>query len=401
MTKKIVLAVYFNVALILAMAQNVGIGTASPLSKLHVVGDQTLDGSLQFVNPLIGAPSMINMFNNGNLNSNRMIIAHSPLFQNWGLRYKDSTDQFDFMGNGVSVLNVDLGFRNVGIGTSTPLTKLHVVNGSFGGGPANGNSNFILENNTHNYISILSPAASERGIIFGDNLNVNDGGIIYDGSNNTMFFRTQGNINRMSLSSVGTLSVGGNIDIGGPMISFGSNESFSDAGANQINTNSDFFPYIDNSHTLGSSTFRWNSLWAADGTINTSDARDKTNIRDLDYGIKEIMKLRSTRFNWKNDEENGEKLGLLAQDLKKILPEVVRDWEYQTDESGVRIKIPSARLGVMYADIIPVLIRGMQEQQTSIEAKDKKIEELQLQIKEIQNLLVAKGLMKVTDIKVK
>ena len=70
---------------------------------------------------------------------------------------------------------------------------------------------------------------------------------------------------------------------------------------------------------LGSSSFRWNEVWAADGTINTSDLRDKTNVRDLNYGIKEIMQLRSIRFNWNNDQTRREKLGLIAQELQKSI----------------------------------------------------------------------------------
>ncbi|MEP6514023.1 MAG: tail fiber domain-containing protein [Parafilimonas sp.] len=66
--------------------------------------------------------------------------------------------------------------------------------------------------------------------------------------------------------------------------------------------------------------------------MNTSDARGKTNIRDLNYGLKDIMKLRPVKFNWKNNADEGDKLGVIAQEIKKVLPEVVRDWEYEIDE---------------------------------------------------------------------
>jgi hypothetical protein len=373
---------------------NVGIGTNIPRSKLHVIGVQTLDGSLQFTKPESSSAAMITMFDSATENADRMLVAHSPLYQNWGLQYRDSTDRFDFLSNGESVLLVDLGVKNVGIGTNLPQRKLHVVNGSFGGAAPDLNSPFTVENNTDNYISVLAPAASQRGIYFGDNLNVNDGGIIYDGNTNAMLFRTNGNTNRMSLSSTGNVSIGGNIDVAGTTVSFGSVETLADAGANMISSNSDLIPSIDNSRRVGTSTFRWGEVWCTDGTINTSDARDKTNIRDLDYGIKEIMQLRSARFNWKGKDPGVEKIGLIAQELQKVLPEVVRDWEYKThEETGIAEKVPTARLGVAYADIIPVLIRGMQQQQVALEAKDKKIEELQLQVKEIQELLTNNGLV--------
>ena len=69
------------------------------------------------------------------------------------------------------------------------------------------------------------------------------------------------------------------------------------------------------------------------------------------------MQLHPVRFNWKNKTEDGDKLGLIAQDLQKVLPEVVRDYDYKRDETtGKEEKIPAAHLGVMYADIIPVII---------------------------------------------
>jgi hypothetical protein len=193
-------------------------------------------------------------------------------------------------------------------------------------------------------------------------------------------FRTNGNLTRMTLSNTG------NLDITGGSLSFGSVETLSDAGAFTIGSNSNFVPTTDNLRDLGSSSLRWNEVWAADGTINTSDARLKTNVRTLDYGLKEIMKLRSARFNWKDREGEGDKLGLIAQELKAVLPEVVRDWEYQTDEqTGERKKVPAARLGVAYADIIPVLIKGMQEQQDQIEEQRQQIEELKQLVHKLAN----------------
>jgi hypothetical protein len=150
---------------------------------------------------------------------------------------------------------------------------------------------------------------------------------------------------------------------------------------------------------LGTSALRWSEVWATDGTINTSDARDKANVKDLNYGIKEIMQLRSARFNWKNGQDKGEKLGLIAQELQKVLPEVVRDWEFKhNEETGVSEKVPSTRLGVAYSDIIPVLIHGIQEQQVAIEAKDQKITELESRLDQLQNLLIKKGLVSTAEI---
>ncbi|MFT3702268.1 MAG: hypothetical protein QM802_07855 [Agriterribacter sp.] len=114
---------------------NVGIGTGSPVSRLHVVGAQLLDGnltfgtgteSIQFASPGTTPAPMMYMFPSGTVNTDRMVIAHSPSYPSWGLRYSDLSDDFDFLSNGTSVMRVDLGSQLVGIGTTTPAYKLDV-----------------------------------------------------------------------------------------------------------------------------------------------------------------------------------------------------------------------------------------------------------------------------------
>jgi hypothetical protein len=56
---------------------------------------------------------MITMFPFGTGNANRMVIAHSPNFSDYGLEYEDSTDQFHFLGNGVNTVAVDLSRPDV------------------------------------------------------------------------------------------------------------------------------------------------------------------------------------------------------------------------------------------------------------------------------------------------
>jgi polyhydroxyalkanoate synthesis regulator phasin len=259
----------------------------------------------------------------------------------------------------------------VGIGTTAPERRLHVFNGSAGAfAVSNADASVVVEDNTNNYINMLAPNAVENGILFGNPGNAQDGGIIYLNSTDAMQFRTNGNTTRMTLSSAG------NLDITGGTLSFGSVETLSDAGANTISSNSNIVPTSDNVRDLGSSSLRWDNVFATNFTT-MSDQREKSNIRDLDYGMKEIMQLRATRFHWKKDEGKGEKLGLIAQELKKVLPEVVRDWEYKVnEENGTREKVASERMGVMYADIIPVLINGMQEQQRQIEALTQEVARL-------------------------
>lgn len=138
---------------------------------------------------------------------------------------------------------------------------------------------------------------------------------------------------------------------------------------NGVKTRGDVYPEQDNTDNLGLSGNRWVEVFAANGTINTSDRREKENIRDLHYGLNEIMQLHPVSFTWKGNEERGIKLGLIAQETNEVLDEVVK--EGQT---------PEDLWGIYYSDIIPVLISGMQEQQAIIDAKDAEINALKGQL---------------------
>ena len=113
-------------------------------------------------------------------------------------------------------------------------------------------------------------------------------------------------------------------------------------------------PSADNTYTLGKSTARWSAVYSANGTIQTSDARLKTNIRPLHYGLKEVMLLQPVRYNWIDQPNGADKIGLIAQDVRKVVPEVVVGDE--TKEN----------LGMNYAELVPVLINAIKEQQHEI-----------------------------------
>jgi hypothetical protein len=59
--------------------------------------------------PYANTSTLLNMFQSGNSNPDRMVITHSPAFANWGLQYRDSDDSFHFLGSGVSRLSINLG----------------------------------------------------------------------------------------------------------------------------------------------------------------------------------------------------------------------------------------------------------------------------------------------------
>jgi hypothetical protein len=124
-------------------------------------------------------------------------------------------------------------------------------------------------------------------------------------------------------------------------------------------------PGADNTYSLGQSGTRWSAVWAANGTIQTSDYRLKTNIHSLRYGLREVLAMQPVSYNWKDNPGSNHKIGLIAQEVKTIVPEVVIGDE--TKEN----------LGMNYAELIPVLINAIKEQQKQIDDLNKKIKALE------------------------
>ena len=98
--------------------------------------------------------------------------------------------------------------NNVGIGTSSPDTTLHVHKGASGlsGSPLS-DSTLVLENNTHNYLTILSPSNTESALIFGDADSNNVASVGYSHSENRMAFGVNGS-ERMRIDSSGDVLIG-------------------------------------------------------------------------------------------------------------------------------------------------------------------------------------------------
>lgn len=187
----------------------------------------------------------------------------------------------------------------------------------------------------------------------------------------------------------------------GTEIGFGSIEFIRD-GVVETFFDQPLLPLSDAVYDLGTASFRWNEIFASNGVINTSDARLKTAIKPLNYGLNEIMLLKPVSYKWKNeqhgktivpDNEKEVKIGFLAQDLQQVIGEVVtsHSWKPISEEQkDVYIKKENERLGVNYSEIIPVTVKAIQEQQEQIEALKTSVEELKKQNKLLMKLLEKK-----------
>jgi hypothetical protein len=107
----------------------------------------------------------------------------------------------------------------------------------------------------------------------------------------------------------------------------------------------------------------------ASGTITPSDARFKKGIEAITTPLEKIMQLNGVTYHYRANEfpdrgfENTMQVGVIAQDVEKIFPQLVF-----SDDKGYK--------AVDYPKLIPLLIEGMKEQQKQIGTQQQQIAEL-------------------------
>ncbi|MEL6821947.1 MAG: tail fiber domain-containing protein [Calditrichota bacterium] len=164
----------------------------------------------------------------------------------------------------------------------------------------------------------------------------------------------------------------------GGIIRIGSLEQLEDIGAFQLGINSDLIPTDGNTHDLGTSALSWRSIYSVNGVIEPTDARLQTNIQDTVPGLQDLMRLRPVSFQWRNGVDQNTKLGLVAQEVLQVTPEVVQTHEYKASENNNSVrKIESETLGINYSALVPVLIKAIQEQQAIIEQQERRLQKLE------------------------
>jgi hypothetical protein len=298
---------------------------------------------------------------------------------------------------------------NVGIGTASPSSRLH-ISGSGGRivrieGPSN----------QDNYLSIFSggiemfmdaDTTNSSGIVgtqSGHNL------ILRTNGDNRVWVTTGGNVGIGTSSPVSRLDVSGTADTSGfASLTLRSGNSSDTFTSNQIRlgygNTSDYSHAIKTRHHSGNFTnafdfYVWRYGTDAAGTIGTqhvmtltqgitgvdgggrvgigtqypsykldvsgdiratgdviaySDARVKDNIETVKDALQTITSLRGVTYTRNDSEDKSRKVGVIAQEVLPILPEVV-----QQDDKG--------NYSVAYGNVVGVLIEAIKEQQQQID----------------------------------
>ncbi len=115
---------------------------------------------------------------------------------------------------------------------------------------------------------------------------------------------------------------------------------------------------VDNEITLGDSNIA--TLRCNVQTISSlSDARDKTDINQLDLGLDFVDSLKPVKFKWQTRDGNGKdgsyEHGFIAQDLQQIQK------DKNADYLGLVMDSNPERLEASYGKLVPILVKAIQE----------------------------------------
>jgi len=370
----------------------------------------------------------------------------------------DSDFRVESNGN-ANMLFVDAGNDRVGIGTSSPASKLHITGtGTYNHSPGqNTTSDLIItssEMTDNNYHSIMQLVSVRQSLSTGAYANgylgfstiddsnaqgirdagriaiVNENGASRNSATSLSFWTNAGGADttaateKMRIDSSGNLLVGhtslngtGGVDIGtsgyvrasrsgdeaaifnretndGTIVSLQKDGttvgSIANTGTSPIfrNVNEDGISILtdggqaklvstnssglaDNDGDIGAASYRWDDIYATNGTIQTSDRNEKQDIAELsdaETRVAVAAKGLLRKFRWQSAvEEKGDEarihFGIIAQDLQDAFTaEGLDAGDYAmfisstwTDDDGVE----QTRLGVRYSELLAFIIAAI------------------------------------------
>jgi hypothetical protein len=226
-----------------------------------------------------------------------------------------------------------------GYGSSASFTERMRIKGNGAVGIGISNPSYVLEVNGRSLVHSGGSNSTSAGIWFNNNANTVNTGFVGMESDNAIGFYGTGTPNGWGVvMNIATGNVG--IGISNPSQKL---------------------------HVIG------NIL--ATGTITPSDIRYKQQIQNITNPIANLQKLNGVTYEfntaafpeWQFD--NNLQYGLIAQEVEKVFPEMVKI-----------IDTKKGYKGVDYVKLIPVLIEAVKEQQKQIDKQNNKISNQQQQI---------------------
>ena len=341
----------------------VGIGTSTPKANLHVFQDYNGVTSIDIYNPnsgntAYGALSISNGISRNDsvllrvlgtgystpvggeafMADGGVLSTETNLSNGLSIVARNSSADIRFYAGGPASENQRMIIKNdgkIGIGTSAPLSKLHVE------GTGYDDSRITIRSNTNNpaILNIMADSdyntSNDNRFIFG---KWGEGGW----SSRQAFVTNVGDssLNFYQITNIGEYNPDPNGDNSHLVsLSINSNRNIG------MGTTTPTEKLVVNGNTVITGDGYATSF------IETSDLLLKTNIDNLNYGLNEILNLRPVSFDYLSTGRPS--FGFIAQEVKEIIPEVVYG--------------KAGGYGLNYSILTALLAKGIQEQQQQID----------------------------------
>ncbi len=276
-------------------------------------------------------------------------------------------------GTRASAMFID-EFKNIGIGTTSPVTKLEIYGNTSSGGFGVYPALTIKNDNGSGYSAVhFNQGASQKARIEVSN------------SAGTMGLYTTTGANGILINSSGKVGIGTTATPGRMLEVDGGTTQDGGIKLTTSNTTASFWSGIEFRSTVATS-FIYMSADDADGTLkflpdaslkgslskagtwtvagdvvaygSPSDKRLKENIKPIESALDKVSKLQGVTFDWIQKEDQildiKEDIGFIAQDVQKVIPELVRE-----NEDGM--------LSMRHQGIAPILLEAIKELKAEIE----------------------------------
>ena len=337
---------------------NVGIGTASPTAILDIKGGTTITSIADFITK-----------------SNTVFTLANPATK-FGIGYNASDNPIlqGFNVNGAKNIGLQVYGGNVGIGTDSPTTNYSKVLQIH----ASGNGSTLR----------LTDAVSTTAI--GKGFELLQYGVdtyVMNRSAGKMDFYTSGTSRMVILAGgnvgIGTTNPQGKLDVAGSIrlqsanqIYFGgtgsipywnvgventTNNNFEIAGVSYYSGDRDILLTPVNNGNVGIKNAAPSYALDVTGTIRAtgdviaySDARVKDNVVTIENALDKVTKLRGVSYTRNDVEDKTTKVGVIAQEVLEVLPEVV-----QQDDEG--------KYSVAYGNMVGLLIESIKELKAEVD----------------------------------
>ena len=320
---------------------NVGIGTSSPVTALHVNDGVNVNAGLRASETLAGGAALVGFNDTGSLT----------------IPIEIRGTEVSLRGGSAEGLRVTTS-GNVGIGTSAPNAKLQVSPSSSSGDQGEVAIYLGNENTSGRTAAFIKNTTAPRELtIRASNSAADPEPIIFEIDSSTEAMRIDDS-GGLTVGNSTQIAFNENTDTGTTIIGNGALTTFRDSASANLYVgkigalDGDVLEFRRNGLDVGSISV----ISGATSYNTSSDVRLKENIQDADSSGSVIDAIKVRQYDWKADGTHDD-YGFVAQELYEVYPKAVSKGETEEDTWGVD-----------YSKLVPLLVKEIQELKAELAA---------------------------------